>query len=76
MPTSTVPTASRCSSGYGDFGGPVGPDTIYGFVPALGLGGALLPERAEIFDGPTRIRRSGGDWPRDADHASADAQGA
>ncbi|MEU8088197.1 GAD-like domain-containing protein [Micromonospora sp. NPDC049101] len=35
--------------------GPVGPDTIYGFVPALGLGGALRPERAEIFDGPVHL---------------------
>ncbi|MCG5468169.1 DUF1851 domain-containing protein [Micromonospora sp. LAH09] len=35
--------------------GPVGPDTIYGFVPALGLGGALRPDQAEIFDGPVHL---------------------
>ncbi|CCH21244.1 GAD-like domain-containing protein [Micromonospora lupini] len=35
--------------------GPVGPDTIYGFVPALGLGGALRPDRAEIVDGPVHL---------------------
>lgn len=35
--------------------GPVGPDTIYGFVPALGLGGTLRPDRAEIFDGPVHL---------------------
>lgn len=36
--------------------GPVGPDTIYGFVPALRLGGALRPDRAEIFDGPLHLK--------------------
>ncbi|MFG1840480.1 GAD-like domain-containing protein [Micromonospora sp. NPDC049175] len=35
--------------------GPVGPDTVYGFVPALGLGGALRPDRAEICAGPVHL---------------------
>jgi hypothetical protein len=30
--------------------GPVAADTVYGFVPALALGGPALPDHVEIFD--------------------------
>ncbi|WP_168175972.1 GAD-like domain-containing protein [Mycobacterium sp. ST-F2] len=36
--------------------GPVGPDTMYGFVPALAVGGSLLPDRVEIFDADVHMQ--------------------
>ncbi|MFF0612733.1 GAD-like domain-containing protein [Nocardia tengchongensis] len=36
--------------------GPVGSDTMYGFVPAIGLGGAMMPERVEIVDAAVHLQ--------------------
>lgn len=36
--------------------GPVGPDTVYGFVPALALGGPPRAENVEIFDAAVHLR--------------------
>jgi hypothetical protein len=36
--------------------GPVGPDTMYGFVPALALGGSLRADRVEIFDAEVHMQ--------------------
>lgn len=36
--------------------GPVGPDTVYGFVPVPALGGALRAERVEIFDADVHLQ--------------------
>ncbi|MFF0489301.1 GAD-like domain-containing protein [Nocardia sp. NPDC004068] len=36
--------------------GPVGPETMYGFVPAPALGGALLPENVEIVDAEVHMQ--------------------
>lgn len=35
--------------------GPVGPDTVYGFVPALALGGPVRPESVEIVNAPAHL---------------------
>lgn len=36
--------------------GPVGPDTMYGFVPARALGGSLRADRVEIFDAEVHMQ--------------------
>ncbi|MBO0854585.1 MAG: DUF1851 domain-containing protein [Nocardia sp.] len=36
--------------------GPVGPDTMYGFVPVPALGGAMAAERVEIVDAAVHMR--------------------
>ncbi|MFI1915929.1 GAD-like domain-containing protein [Nocardia sp. NPDC020380] len=36
--------------------GPVGPDTMYGFVPTLALGGSMLPSHVEIVDADVHMQ--------------------
>ncbi|MFG1790434.1 GAD-like domain-containing protein [Nocardia sp. NPDC049149] len=36
--------------------GPVGPDTMYGFVPAHALGGPLLPDHVQIVDAAVHMQ--------------------
>ncbi len=36
--------------------GPVGPDQVYAFIPALGLGGSRTAANLELEDGPTQLQ--------------------
>ncbi|MFI9405273.1 GAD-like domain-containing protein [Nocardia sp. NPDC052316] len=36
--------------------GPVGPDTMYGFVPAQALGGPMLPDHVQIVDATVHMQ--------------------
>ncbi|GAA5102684.1 GAD-like domain-containing protein [Nocardia iowensis] len=44
--------------------GPVGPDTMYGFVPAPALGGPMLPDHVQIVDAAVHMQILGQVTPR------------